>query len=147
MLYLDTAVVLTLFIDETTSTTVEEWLAKRRQPLAFSDWGLTECASALGIKFRRGEINADQAQNLWQAILSFAHEVCEMISCASHHQADAQQWLGRFDLSLRAGDALHLAMARHAQATLVSYDKNLIEAAQATGAPFRNPLAESSKNV
>ncbi|HEY6897782.1 MAG TPA: type II toxin-antitoxin system VapC family toxin [Rhodocyclaceae bacterium] len=140
MLYLDTSVVLTLFVAESTSAPVEEWLSKRRQPLAFSDWGLTECASALGIKQRRGEISLDQTQRLWQAVQSFANEVCELISCGPQHQSEAQRWLGRFDLSLRAGDALHLAIARQAQATLVSYDKPLLLAAQACGGKFRNPL-------
>lgn len=140
MIYLDTAVVLTLFVGESTSETVEAWLARRRQPLAFSDWGLTECASALGIKHRRGELSADAAASAFSAITAFARESCEWIVCEPRHQTQAQAWLGRFDLSLRAGDALHLAMSRHAGATLATYDTLLLASATALGIKTLNPL-------
>jgi predicted nucleic acid-binding protein len=145
MLYLDTAVVLTLFVDEPTSQSVEDWLAARRQPLAFSDWGLTECASALALKLRRNEMNVDLAKRCFAAIATFVHESCEFIACAPHHQAEAQRLLSRFDLPLRAGDALHLAISQHAEATLVTYDKLLAASANAIGAKVRDPLVKPVK--
>lgn len=140
MLYLDTAVVLTLFVGEGTSVAVESWLATRRQPLAFSDWGLTECASALGLKCRRGELDAGDAANALMAMTGFVRKSCELIACAPHHQVDAQEMLGRFDLPLRAGDALHLAISRHARATLVTYDNLLLASAKALGIKAFDPL-------
>ena len=140
MLYLDTAVVLTLFVGERTSAAVESWLARRPQPLAFSDWGLTECASALGIKCRRRELDAETAARAFAAIAAFARQSCERIVCAAQHQAEAQAMLGRFDLNLRAGDALHLAMCGHAGATLVAYDTLLLAAASTLGIKALNPL-------
>jgi len=140
MLYLDTAIVLTLFVREPMSESVGKWVASRRQPLAFSDWGLTECASALGIRLRRGELDADSAIRAYRAVATFANESCELIACAGHHQAEAQRLLTRFDLPLRAGDALHLAMSQHAQATLVTFDKQFVAAAKAIGAKIRDPL-------
>ncbi len=141
MLYLDTAVVLTLFVREPMSESVGKWIASRRQPLAFSDWGLTECASALGIRLRRGELNADSATRAYQAVTTFANESCELIACAGHHQKKAQRLLARFDLPLRSGDALHLAISQQVQATLISCDKQLVAAAKAIGAKVRDPLA------
>lgn len=141
MLYLDTAVVLTLFVAEPTSEAVERWLAEQRRPLAFSDWGLTECASALGIKLRRGELQTEAVRLLWQGVQSFATNVCEFVACAPRHQVDAQRLISRFELPLRAGDALHLAIARDAGATLVTYDKVLLDAAQAIGTKFKNPVS------
>lgn len=140
MLYLDTAVVLTLFVGESTSEVVQTWLARRRQALAFSDWGMTECASALGIKQRRGELSADAAASAFAAIETFARQSCEWIACAPRHQTTAQTWLGRYDLNLRAGDALHLAMAHRAGMTLVTYDKLLLASAAALGVKAVNPL-------
>lgn len=145
MLYLDTAVVLTLFVREPLSESVGSWLASRRQPLAFSDWGLTECAAALGIRIRRGELDADSAARAYRAITTFANESCELIACAGHHQTEAQKLLARFDLPLRSGDALHLAVSQHAQATLVTFDKQLIAAAKTVGAKVRDLLALSSR--
>lgn len=143
MLYLDTAVVLTLFVGERTSTTVEAWLSTRRQPLAFSDWGLTECASALGLKCRRGELGQDEAARALAAIGRFTRESCEWIACAPQHQTGAQELLGRFDLPLRAGDALHLTISRHAKATLVTYDKLLLSSAKALGIKVLDPLSKA----
>lgn len=145
MLYLDTAVVLTLFVAEPTSRSVEDWLAARRQPLAFSDWGLTECASALALKLRRSEMDVALAKRCFAAIATFVHESCDLIACAPHHQAEAQRLLSRFDLPLRAGDALHLAISQHAGATLVTYDKLLASSAKTLGAKVRDPLARSAK--
>lgn len=140
MLYLDTAVVLTLFVGESTSEAVHTWLARRRQPLAFSDWGLTECASALGTKQRRGEISADMATRTFSTIQAFARQSCESIACAPKDQTVAQAWLGRYELNLRAGDALHLAMAHHAGMVLVTYDKLLLASAAALGIKTLDPL-------
>lgn len=141
MLYLDTAVVLTLFVREPMSESVGKWIASRRQPLAFSDWGLTEGASALGIRLRRGELDPDSATRALRAMTTFANESCELIAGAGHHQKEAQALLARFDLPLRAGDALHLAISQHVQATLVTCDKQLIAAAKAIGAKVRDPQA------
>lgn len=140
MLYLDTAVLLALFIREPMSESIGKWIASRRLPMAFSDWGLTECASALGIRLRRGEIDANSANKAFNAMSAFATESCELIICAGHHQKEAQGLLTRFDLPLRAGDALHLVISQHAQATLVTCDKQLMIAAKAIGAKVRDPF-------
>lgn len=141
MLYLDTAIVLSLFVREPVSESIGKWIASRRQPLAFSDWGLTECASALGIRLRRGELGFDAATRAFSAMTTFANESCELIACAGHHQKEAQRLLARFDQPLRAGDALHLTISQHAQATLVTYDKQLVAAGESLGAKVRDPLA------
>jgi hypothetical protein len=75
------------------------------------------------------------------AITTFVNTSCEFIACASHHQIEAQKLLARFDLPIRAGDALHLAISLHAQASLVSCDKQLVAVAKAIGAKVRNPLS------
>ncbi len=145
MLYLDAAVVLSLFVRDGNSAAVDTWVTGRRQPLAFSDWGLTECASALGIRVRRGEMAASLAGHSFDAIAAFARESCEMIACAPHHQTEAQRLLTRFDLPLRAGDALHVALSRHAEAALVTCDTQLATAARTLGAKVHNPLARTGR--
>lgn len=140
MLYLDTAVVLTLFSAEQTSRRVETWLAGRRQTLAFSDWGLTEAASALGIRHRRGELDKDGALQTFEAVSAFASRSCDLLVCDAAHQREAQDMLSGFELPLRAGDALHLAISRRAGATLVTYDTQLVAAARALAIKVRDPL-------
>ena len=140
MLYLDTAVVLTLFVNENTSETVENWLMKQPLPLAFSDWGLTECASAMALKSRRGDLSPASAANAFSAMTEFARESCVWLVCAPRHQSTAQEMLGRHNVNLRAGDALHLAISHHAGATLVTYDRQLLASAATLGIATADPL-------
>jgi predicted nucleic acid-binding protein len=50
----------------------------------------------------------------------------------------------RFDLKLRAPDALHLAICRRLQARLVTLDNNLARAARALDVPCINPAETSA---
>jgi predicted nucleic acid-binding protein len=47
----------------------------------------------------------------------------------------------RFDLGLRAPDALHLAIARRLDATLVTLDRRLVAAAREVGIAVEVPTA------
>lgn len=139
MLYLDTAVVLTLFLQEPSTSKVEAWLQKQKPDYAFSDWGLTEVASALGIRRRRGDFTAKQAAHAWQSISAFVHQHCQLLTLGPQHQTAAQQWFSRSDLNLRAGDALHLAIAQAHNQPLVSYDRQLLESMDTLGIDTHNP--------
>jgi predicted nucleic acid-binding protein len=48
----------------------------------------------------------------------------------------AKRYLGRFETGLRAGDALHLAVAKNHHASIIySLDKTLLEAGRILGLP------------
>jgi hypothetical protein len=51
-------------------------------------------------------------------------------------------YVRRFDLGLRAPDALHLATARRLDATLITLDRRLATAAQEMGIPVKVPRAD-----
>jgi predicted nucleic acid-binding protein len=54
MLYLDTSVLVPLFVAEPDSAAERDWFDDQlAQTLAISDWSITEFASAMGIKVRR----------------------------------------------------------------------------------------------
>jgi predicted nucleic acid-binding protein len=58
------------------------------------------------------------------------------------HPADvrlAYAHVRRFDLALRAPDALHLAIARRAGAKLITFDRRLLAAASALGIAAEMP--------
>ena len=56
---------------EPASAAVDAWLESCTDPIISSDWIVTEFASALSIKARRGEINARQARAAWKDFDAF----------------------------------------------------------------------------
>jgi len=62
--YLDTSLLVPFYVQETRTGEAQNWLAGLgSSPLAVSPWGITEFASALGLKSRRGELTqADLAK-------------------------------------------------------------------------------------
>ena len=74
MIYLDTSAAIPLFVPEPASDAVDAWLESCDDTLISSDWILTEFASALSIKVRRGEIEQKQAQAAWKDFENFCRE-------------------------------------------------------------------------
>ena len=140
MHYLDTAIFLSIHYAETTSKTISVWLKRNSEPLAASTWTLTECASASGIRVRRGDISATLATTLLDSIQQLIHESCLLLPVQQEDYVEATRWLTNFKLGLRAGDALHLAVAQRHAATLVSYDSVLLRAARTLRIPTINPV-------
>ena len=62
MVYVDTSVLVPLFLNEPHSKATAEWYSREKGELVAAVWCVTEFASALGIKQRTGAIDAEQAQ-------------------------------------------------------------------------------------
>jgi len=109
------------------------WLERRRKKgLTISAWTLTEMASVGGIKQRTGAI--DSAIRL-QALAHFQRFTSAHLGLVEIDPADFRAAAVFIDrpLNLRAGDSLHLAVARRIGARLVSLDRRMGEAADAVG--------------
>ncbi len=134
MIYLDTSVVVPLFIPEPASEAIETWFANCDDKFISSDWLITEFASALSIKVRRAEINKKQADTAWNNFETLTKTGIHLMR-ASASAFNAAANLTRISSSgLRAGDALHLAIAMEAKALEFSTaDKNLARNAKAHG--------------
>ena len=140
MLYLDTAIFLSIHYAETTSKPISAWLKNNSEPLAASAWTLTECASASGIRVRRGDLSPKLATTLLDSVHQLIRESCLLLPVQQEDYVQATRWLTNFALGLRAGDALHLAVAQRFDAPLVSYDSLLLRAARSLKIATINPL-------
>ena len=133
MLYLDTSVLVPLVLREATSGTIEQWFASApARQLVTSRWTLVEFASAIGNKVRAGALS----QRLGAAALdTFEAQIVAAVRLAAFDDTDltaAARFVSRFELGLRAGDALHLAIAHRLRATrLVTLDQRMAVAARA----------------
>jgi predicted nucleic acid-binding protein len=130
MVYLETSVLVPLFLPEPESERVQRWLERQTDKiLLISEWTLTEFASALGLKVRSKLLQLHKAQE--------AQKLFEKLAAQSLHvhvptRADyvrAKDYLSEYGLGLRAGDALHLAIAFNETAKAVySLDRLFISA-------------------
>jgi predicted nucleic acid-binding protein len=130
MVYLDTSVLVPLFLPEPESERIQRWLERHSGDLlAISEWTVTEFASALGLKVRSKMLKLDkarQAQKLFEKLVTESFHV-HVPTRADYVRATA--FLGEYGLGLRAGDALHLAIAYNEAANVVySLDQLFISA-------------------
>ena len=138
MIYLDTSLVVTALTREAATPRVQAWLAAQDPAsLSISDWVITEFSSALSIKLRTGQIDAGQRA---QAMAMFHRLVAETFTVRPVSAARFRTGAGYVDqygLGLRAGDALHLAVAAEHGLGLCTLDQRLAEAGLTLGVATR----------
>lgn len=99
-----------------------------------------EFTSALGLRVRMGHVAAPSARILVAAFHDLAWRSLTVLPVSASDLERASDLMLRFDLSLRAGDALHVAIAQNAGATsFVTLDKRLAAAATQLGLAVEQP--------
>jgi predicted nucleic acid-binding protein len=137
--YLDASVLLPTLIAEAATEAVYDCLGAASQELVISDFAAAEVASALSRLVRMTLLtDADASARLtdfdaWRAAMS------SPVDIAPSDARLAYIYARRFDLRLRAPDALHLAITRRLDATLVTLDRRLSAAAQKVGIAVEVP--------
>ena len=131
--YLDASVLLPTLIVEPTTEAVYEFLDGDNEELLISDFAAAEVASALSRLVRMAVLTEADAS---ARLTDFDAWRAAMTSSVDIHASDARLayiYVRRFDLRLRAPDALHLAIARRVDATLVTLDRRMVAAARELG--------------
>jgi predicted nucleic acid-binding protein len=111
MIYVDTSAAVPLFVPEPASERVAVWLEGSVETLVSADWILTEFASALAIKVRRGELLQRHAKAAWEDFEQFSQTGLRLVPVSRGAFARAAQLIRQVKSTLRSGDALHLAVA------------------------------------
>ncbi len=137
MIYLDTSFLAPFYIKEATSASIEAILLNiPTDKLAISDWTTVEFTSLLSRRFRMNELNLEQIEAI---IYSFKEDTDQSYTVFTVTTADfilASEFIQQWETGLRAGDALHLAIARnHSIENLLSLDRKLIDAARQLNIP------------
>lgn len=137
MYYFDTSFLVPLILPEATSDRIAKFLRDLpAEGLAVSHWTRVEFSSLLAREVRMGGLTAKAAA---QADARFETMVDESFALLLPNANDfnlAKEYLANHETGLRAGDALHLAVARNHRAEAVySLDKTLIKAAKRLGVP------------
>lgn len=132
MLYFDTSFLAPLILEESTSAKIEAFFAKLPVgELYVSHWTRVEFASLIAREARMGGLAEPDAL---MAIAKFDELVTDSFQVVAPSVADyelAKEYIQHFATKLRAGDALHLAIAHNNDAkTLYTLDQSLFHAAK-----------------
>lgn len=140
MVYLDTSALVALVANEPRAPAIKRWLARSAAPLCSSDWCVPEVASALSLKVRTGQFDEVQADAAWQAFGDACDGLLDLRPVQAADYATAAQMCRVPQAGLRAGDALHLAVAlRTGCEALLAFDNDLNKNARANGLQLITP--------
>ncbi len=122
--YVDASAWIALFSNEPGCAALQDWLAAEQGVLLTTRWCVAEVGSGLSIKVRRGELRQSQANQLMDAFEQLVEAQVSVLAVAAADYDLASSLCRHAESRLRAGDALHLAVASHAKAShLVTLDK------------------------
>lgn len=137
MLYFDTSFLVPLIREEATSAKVERFVARLPAgELAVSHWTRVEFASLLARNVRTGDLTGEAAKRANAEFEAIVEESFVVLLPEATDFDLAKDYLSHHRTGLRAGDALHLAIAGNRRmATIFSLDKTLVKAGKVLGLP------------
>ncbi len=134
MVYVDTSALVPAFIREPKTEAVLAWLETSGERLVVSEWTIAEFSSAAAMKVRAGEIAPTLAKQARKRFLDFAQDHCSIAVPQRAEFRRAAELAGDVNLKLRAGDALHLAIAEASKAEeILCLDEAMAAGAKSIG--------------
>lgn len=126
MIYVDTSVFVALCTTEPKSDDVAKWYINSSAKMISSTWAFTEFSSALSLKVRTGQITEKQSREAWKKFDGLCQNDIELLPIENKVYYSAGILVIDSKSNLRAGDALHLAVARQLKSkSLATLDKVL----------------------
>lgn len=133
MTYLDASALVSLFLPDIHTPTIRHYLRSEHPLLGVSDFAVAEFASAVARRMRIGEFTASRAAHALNVSDSWLAASAERLELDPVDIRVATTFVRRFELCLRAPDALHLAICRRLGLPLLTFDRNQAVAAVALG--------------
>jgi predicted nucleic acid-binding protein len=137
MRYFDTSFLMPVFVREPSTDRVERILGQ--QPagdVIVSHWTCVEFSSAVARLVRMGEVADEAAVAIDTAFTAYIETSFYVVLPGVADFNLARRFLRRYETGLRAGDALHLAIASNRSAeTIYSLDRGLLRAGRLLGLP------------
>lgn len=133
--YLDTSVIVALLTADTHQHRAEAAVTGWTDEVAFSDWGAVEFASAIARRMRTRAISEAAARIAFGTFDAWADAGPAAVVVEPPDFDHAGMFLRRLDLTLRGGDAIHIAVCMRLGAGLMTLDELMQRAATTIGCP------------
>lgn len=131
--YLDASALLPMLIAEPGSVAVDAFMLAATDGLVVSEFAAAEVASALSRLVRTDRLTPDDASARLADFDAWRATAAEDVELNAADVRLAHLYVRRFELMLRAPDALHAAICRRADLELITLDRRLASAAEALG--------------
>ncbi|MBK1704583.1 type II toxin-antitoxin system VapC family toxin [Halochromatium glycolicum] len=130
MTYVDTSVLLAMFLNESKTGDTWGWF-NRQAPgsTLISKWTLTEIASALGVKRRMQVISDSLHDEVLSKVRQFVQSDFVVLIPDAADFDEAASLCDQWQSGLRAGDALHIAIAERRGMSICTLDGVMSDAA------------------
>lgn len=136
MRYFDTSFLVPLLIAEPKTARVEQFFETldEDETLLFSHWGQLEFASVGSRLYRMGELSAKDAKTVIDEFNRLLIQSFRLHTPTATDFQKARDFIDDFQTKLRAGDALHLAIAANLGVTTIhTLDNGMLEAGNQLG--------------
>ena len=133
--YFDASALLPATVREPSSAAIDQLIRRLERPLFVSEFAASEVASGVSRLVRTRELLIDKAVEALADFDAWRTLATEAIELRDADIRLAHTFVRRFELMLRTSDALHLAICRRTESTLVTLDHRMGSAANALGIP------------
>jgi uncharacterized protein len=130
-LYLDASVLVAMFSREADSARARQRILG--DALFVSDFAAAEFSAAISRRIRTGDLPSADAAQVISAFDTWTARSTARVALDPGDGAATTGFVRRFDLGLRAPDALHISITQRLGATLFTFDAKLAAAATALG--------------
>ena len=136
MIYFDTSLLVAALASEAATPRAQEAI-NEATTIAVSEWSLTEFAAAFSIKLRMRTVSETDRATARRRLQRYIAQNFELLPVNGSHFRQATAFADDHHSNLRAGDALHLAIAAEIGATVWTLDQRMAAAGPLVGVATR----------
>ncbi len=132
-IHVDASVLVSLFSNDALSARADAFLRAHPSILIVSDFAAAEFASAIARRVRTRLLTADDARAAFSTFDVWTARHTGWAQTTTTDVASAAGFLRRLELTLRAPDAINIAIAQRVDADLLTFDEQMAAGARALG--------------
>lgn len=131
--YLDASILVSLFIIDSQTARADRFLRGGPGAIVVSDFASAEFAAVVARKNRTGELDIEEREAVLADFDMWARQTVRMAETTANDIAAAISFLRRRDVTLRAPDAINIALSQRLGTALATFDQRMARDAEIVG--------------